>query len=75
MPFDCKKEYTEFYLSPKTLGIITVSAMSFLAMRGQGDPNEEDSDIGMLYAVVFTIKMSKMGNTSWKNTLTMSSPP
>lgn len=27
MPFDCKKEYKELYLSSKTLGIITVSAM------------------------------------------------
>lgn len=75
MPFDCKKEYTEFYLHPITLGIITVPAMSFLAARGQGDSNEEDSDTGMLYDVVFTIKMSKMGNTSWMDTLTMSSPP
>ncbi|HIY12972.1 MAG TPA: GyrI-like domain-containing protein [Candidatus Agathobaculum merdipullorum] len=65
MPFDYKKEYKEFYLPPKTPGIITVPAMNFLAVRGQGDPNEEDGAykqaIGMLYAVAFTIKMSKMG--------------
>ena len=65
MPFDYKKEYKAFYLPPKTPGIITVPAMSFLAMRGQGDPNEEGGTykqaIGMLYAVAFTIKMSKMG--------------
>ena len=64
MPFDYKKEYKEFYLPPKTPGIITVPAMSFLAVRGQGDPNEEGGAykqaIGMLYAVAFTIKMSKM---------------
>ena len=65
MPFDYKKEYKEFYLPPKTPGIITVPAMRFLAVRGQGDPNEEGGAykqaIGMLYAVTFTIKMSKMG--------------
>ena len=65
MPFDYKKEYKEFYLPPKTPGIVTVPAMRFLAVRGQGDPNEEGGAykqaIGMLYAVTFTIKMSKMG--------------
>lgn len=65
MPFDYKKEYKEFYLPPKTPGIITVPAMNFLAVRGQGDPNEEGGAykqaIGMLYAMAFTIKMSKMG--------------
>ena len=65
MPFDYKKEYKEFYLPPKTPGIVTVPAMNFLAVRGQGDPNQEGGDykqaLGLLYAVAFTIKMSKMG--------------
>lgn len=64
MPFDYKKEYKEFYLPPQTPGIITVPAMNFLAVRGKGDPNEEGGTykqaIGMLYAVAFTIKMSKL---------------
>ena len=37
--------------------------MNFLAVRGQGNPNEEDGAykqaLGMLYAIAFTIKMSK----------------
>ena len=65
MPFDYKKEYKEFYLPPKTPGIVTVPAMNFLAVRGQGDPNEEGGTykqaLELLYAVAFTIKMSKMG--------------
>lgn len=65
MPFDYKKEYKEFYLPPKTPSIVTVPAMNFLAVRGQGDPNEENGKyqkaLGMLYAVAFTIKMSKLG--------------
>ena len=40
MAFDYKKEYKEFYLPPRTPGIVTVPAMNFLAVRGQGDPNQ-----------------------------------
>lgn len=65
MAFDYKKEYKEFYLPPKTPGIVTVPAMNFLAVRGQGDPNEENGAykqaLEQLYAVAFTIKMSKQG--------------
>ena len=65
MAFDYKKEYKEFYLPPKKPGIVTVPAMNFLAVRGRGDPNEEGGTykqaLGMLYAVAFTIKMSKLG--------------
>ena len=63
MAFDYKKEYKEFYLPPRTPGIVTVPAMNFLAVQGQGDPNEEGGAykqaLELLYAVAFTIKMSK----------------
>ncbi len=46
--------------------IVTVPKMNYVAVRGIGDPNEEDGDykraIGMLYAISFTIKMSKKGD-------------
>ena len=65
MTFDYKKEYKEFYLPPKKPGIVTVPAMNFLAVRGQGDPNEESGTykqaLELLYAVAYTIKMSKLG--------------
>lgn len=65
MAFDYKKEYKEFYLPPRTPGIVTVPAMHFLAVRGRGDPNEENGTykqaLGLLYAVAYTIKMSKLG--------------
>lgn len=65
MAFDYKKEYKGFYLPPRTPGIVTMPAMNFLAVRGQGDPNEEGGAykkaLEMLYAVAYTIKMSKMG--------------
>ena len=65
MAFDYKKEYKEFYLPPSTPGLITAPAMNFLAVRGKGDPNEAGGAykraLGLLYAVAFTIKMSKLG--------------
>lgn len=63
MAFDYKKEYREFYLPRKKPEIVSVPPMKYLAVRGTGDPNVEDGDykksIGMLYAIAFTIKMSK----------------
>lgn len=39
--------------------------MTFISVRGKGDPNAEDGEykmsVQMLYSVAFTIKMSKMG--------------
>ena len=66
MAFDYKKEYKEFYMPNGKPSIVTVPKMNFIAVRGQGDPNEEDGDykaaIGLLYGIAFTIKMSKMGS-------------
>lgn len=79
MPFDYKKEYKEFYLPPKTPEIVTVPAMNFLAVRGQGDPNKEGGAykqaLGLLYAVAFTIKMSKRGNHDLKGYFDYVVPP
>ena len=66
MPFDFKKEYKEFYLPPKKPTIVTVPPMNYIAVRGEGDPNEEDGTykqaIALLYGIAFTIKMSKTGS-------------
>lgn len=63
MAFDYKKEYKEFYLPPRRPQFVTVPPMSYLAVRGKGDPNEEDgayqAAVGLLYGVAFTVKMSK----------------
>ena len=65
MAFDYKKAYKEFYLPPRRPGLVDVPAMNFVAVRGQGDPNEEDGEykaaMGLLYGVAFTLKMSKLG--------------
>lgn len=66
MAFDYKKEYREFYLPPAKPGLVEVPSMNFLAVRGQGDPNQEDGEykhaMGLLYGIAFTVKMSKMGS-------------
>jgi len=66
MAFDFKKEYKAYYLPKNKPEIVTVPSMQYVAVRGQGDPNEEGgaykAAIGVLYAVVYTIKMSKMGD-------------
>lgn len=66
MPFDYKKEYKEFYMPKKTPSIVTVPKMNYIAVRGKGDPNGENSEykrsIELLYAIAFTIKMSYKGD-------------
>ena len=62
MAFDFKKEYREFYLPPSRPELVTVPRWNYLAVRGEGDPNQADGDyqraIGVLYAVAYTLKMS-----------------
>ena len=66
MSFDYKKEYKEFYMPKNTPSIIEVPRMNYLAVRGKGNPNDEDGEykqsIGLIYAVAFTIKMSYKGS-------------
>ena len=66
MVFDFKKEYKEFYTPAAKPSIVTVPAMNYIAVRGEGDPNTEGGAykqaIGLLYGIAFTIKMSKMGD-------------
>lgn len=65
MAFDYKKEYKEFYLPPKQPGIVEMPKMNFLAVRGKGDPNEENGEykraMELLYGMAYTIKMSYKG--------------
>ena len=65
MAFDYKKEYKEFYMPKKKPGIVEIPKMNYIAVRGKGNPNDENgeykSSIGLLYAIAFTIKMSYKG--------------
>lgn len=65
MAFDYKKEYKGFYMPKNKPGIVTIPKMNYIAVRGKGDPNQEDGEykqsIGLLYGIAFTIKMSYKG--------------
>lgn len=66
MAFDFKKEFKEFYLPPAKPQIVNVPKMQFVAVRGHGNPNEEDGEyksaLAVQYAISYAIKMSKKGD-------------
>ena len=66
MVFDFKKEYKEIYMPKDKPAIISVPKMNYIAVRGKGDPNDENGEykaaIGLLYGIAFTIKMSRKGD-------------
>jgi hypothetical protein len=65
-PKDYKKEYKDLYLPKNVPSIVDVPEMQFVAVQGRGNPNEESGEyqqaIAVLYAIQYTIKMSKNGN-------------
>ena len=66
MVFDFKKEYKELYKPKVKPSIINVEKANFIAVRGVGDPNAENSEykqsISLLYPIAYAIKMSKKGD-------------
>ncbi|MCI7768657.1 MAG: GyrI-like domain-containing protein [Oscillospiraceae bacterium] len=63
---DYKKKFKELYLPSSKPSVVTVPEMIFFAVDGSGDPNtcaEYKNAIEILYALSFTVKMSKMNNT------------
>ena len=66
MAFDFKKEYKEFYMPPRKPSIVRVPAMNYVAVRGKGNPNDEEGAyqraLQVLYGLAYTIKMSKKGD-------------
>ena len=65
MPFDYKKEFNDLYMPKSRPSLVTVPKMNYIAVRGQGDPNDEVGEykrsIELLYGIAYTIKMSKKG--------------
>ena len=66
MVFDFKKEYKELYKPKDKPSIINVEKANFIAVRGVGDPNSENSEykqsLSLLYPIAYAIKMSKKGD-------------
>lgn len=62
MVYDFKKDYKEFYMPKNKPEIVNVPGANYIAVRGSGNPNEEDGTyqqaISVLYAVAYTLKMS-----------------
>lgn len=66
MTFDFKKEYKELYNPKKQPSIIKVPKMNYIAVRGKGNPNEDNGEyqksISLLYGIAYTLKMSYKSN-------------
>ncbi len=62
MAFDFKKEYKEFYMPKNKPEIVDVPKANYIAVRGKGNPNEEDGEykkaVNVLYAIAYTLRMS-----------------
>lgn len=62
MPFDFKKEFKEFYKPSTKPAIVTIPKMNFIAVKGKGDPNEENGEyknsISLIYTIAYTLRMS-----------------
>lgn len=68
MTYNYKKEYKELYNPKEALSIVDVASATYIAIKGMGDPNEKEGNyskaVEMLYAIAYTIKMSKKGSKS-----------
>lgn len=63
---DYKKQFKELYMPSAKPALVNVPEMIFFAVRGSGDPNKSadyKSALELLYAMSFTVKMSKMNGT------------
>lgn len=60
--FDFKKVYKEIYMPQNKPEIVTIPSMNYIAVRGQGNPNQQggayQQAVGVLYSIAYTIKMS-----------------
>lgn len=76
---DFKKEYKDLYMPKATPSIIHVPPMTFIMVDGKGDPNVPDGEynraVGALYALTYTIKMSKMGGRAPEGYIEYVVPP
>lgn len=66
MAFDYKKEYKEFYMPKNKPSIVDIPKMNYIAVRGKGNPNEENGEysksVELLYGIAYTLKMSYKGD-------------
>jgi len=67
LTYDFKKEFKSLYQPKAVPELITVPPITYAAVRGEGNPNEEGgvykNAVSVLYGILYTIKMSKRGDT------------
>ncbi len=65
MAYDFKKEMKDIYRPGTKPALVKVPSATFIAVRGHGDPNDEDGEykrsIPLLYGIAYAVKMSKKG--------------
>lgn len=66
MAYDFKKPLKAYYMPKQVPEIITVPSANYIAVRGKGNPNQEDGAyaqaLSVLYSIAYTIKMSYKGS-------------
>ena len=66
-------------MPPNRPSLVTVPPMNYIAVRGKGDPNQEEGEykqaIGLLYGIAYTIKMSKKGDHRIRGYFDYAVPP
>ena len=79
MAFDFRKACRELYQPGREPALVEVPAMRYAAVEGSGDPNLPGGDyqraIAVLYAVAYTVKMSKLGSRSIEGYFDFVVPP
>lgn len=79
MAFDFKREQKQFYKPKNKPEIIAIPPMNYAAVRGCGNPNEENGAyqqaIHILYAISYTLKMSYKGSRKIKGFFEYVVPP
>lgn len=79
MAYDFKKEFREFYKPSGKPSIVTVPPMSYIVVRGKGNPNIEGGEyqgaMPLLYGAAYAIKMSKKGPREMKGYFDFVVPP
>ena len=77
--YDFKKEFREFYKPSGKPSIVTVPPMSYIVVRGKGNPNIEGGEyqgaMPLLCGVAYAIKMSKKGPREMKGYFDFVVPP
>ena len=69
MAFDFKKEYKEFYMPKNKPGIVTLPSVNYIAVRGSGDPNEEEGEYKRLHHEIYLSDARKVAPEKLKTVI------